>query len=75
MSMKGKSSVLNTFAISKIFYYLFCQPISSHYIKLFQTSCFKFIWGHTKTPGSDDISSLFYLTFFLYILPFIMYFI
>jgi len=48
--MKGKSSVLNTFAISKIFYYLFCQPISSHYIKLFQKSCFKFIWGKKIEP-------------------------
>ena len=50
MSMKGKSSVLNTFAISKIFYYLFCQPVSSHYIKLFQKACFKFIWGKDFEP-------------------------
>ena len=33
MSVKGKSYIINNFAISKIFYYLFCQPITKHYIK------------------------------------------
>ena len=49
-SVKGKSSVLNTYVVSKVLYFVQCQTIPSHYINMIQKSCFKFIWGSVYEP-------------------------
>ena len=50
MSFKGKSNILNTFATSKILYYVFAQEMPHFYQNMFQRSCFRFIWKTTFEP-------------------------
>ena len=50
LSYKGKSTVLNSVAISKFLYYVTCGIMPKHYITLFQKACFKFIWGSSAEP-------------------------
>ena len=50
LSYKGKSTVLNSIAVSKILYYVTCGIMPKHYIILFQRACFNFIWGSGFEP-------------------------
>jgi hypothetical protein len=50
MSFKGKSTVINSLAFSKILYYITAGIMPKHYITLFQRAIFKFIWGSPYEP-------------------------
>lgn len=51
-SYKGKSTILNSLAFSKILYYITAGIIPSHYINIFQRTAFRFLWGSTFEPIS-----------------------
>ena len=44
LSLKGKSSILNIFAYSKIIYYVMARVPPDYYINMFQRKCFLFMW-------------------------------
>ena len=50
LSFKGKSTVLNTLALSKILYYASASNIPSHYETLLQRSSFRFVWNSKYEP-------------------------
>jgi len=50
MSFKGKSTVLNCLAFSKILYYISAGHFPDVYINMFQKLCFKFIWSSSFEP-------------------------
>ena len=47
LSLKGKSTVLNSLGISKVLYYATASELPSHYEILFQRSAFRFVWNST----------------------------
>ncbi|MES9885145.1 MAG: reverse transcriptase domain-containing protein [Sedimenticola sp.] len=50
LSMKGKSTVLNSLCVSKLLYYAAATLIPSHYSTLLQRYFFNFIWNSTYEP-------------------------
>ena len=54
LSLKGKSTVLNSLGISKVLYYATASELPSHYEILFQRSAFRFVWNSTYEPVSRD---------------------
>jgi len=44
VSLKGKSSILNTFAYSKIIYHVMARVPPDYYLNMFQRRCFSFMW-------------------------------
>ena len=54
LSLKGKSTVLNSLGISKVLYYATASELPSYYEILFQRSAFRFVWNSTYEPVSRD---------------------
>ena len=50
LSLKGKSTVLNSLGLSKILYYATAAELPSHYETLLERSAFKFIWESKFEP-------------------------
>ncbi|MES9883856.1 MAG: reverse transcriptase domain-containing protein [Sedimenticola sp.] len=50
LSLKGKSTILNSLCLSKILYYITARNVPNHYITLFQRSCFRHLWNSTSEP-------------------------
>lgn len=54
LSLKGKSTVLNTLCLSKILYHATAKLIPSHYDTLLTRSMFRFVWQSKYEPVSRD---------------------
>lgn len=52
LSLKGKSTVLNSLGLSKVLYYATATILPSHYETLLQRSSFRFIWNSKYEPVS-----------------------
>lgn len=50
MSFRSKSYVINSLALSKLWYLGSTNLISGHYLKLFEKSVFDFIWSYKAEP-------------------------
>lgn len=50
LSLKGKSVVLNTFCMSKLYYCMSAGSMPRHYIDMFQRASFKFLWNSCFEP-------------------------
>jgi len=44
LSLKGKRSILNSFAYSKIIYHVMARVPPDYYLNMFQRRCFSFMW-------------------------------
>ena len=55
LSLKGRSTVLNSLGLSKILYYASASLIPTHYATLFTRSSFRFVWKSKYEPVARDV--------------------
>ena len=61
LSLKGKSTVLNSLGVTKILYYANASLIPKHYVTLLTRSSFRFIWRSLYEPVSRNVLYLGFL--------------
>ena len=61
LSLKGKSTVLNSLGLSKILYYATAAELPSHYATIVQRSAFRFIWDSKFEPVARNTMYLEFL--------------
>ena len=61
LSLKGKSTVLNSLGLSKVLYYATGSLVPTHYVTLLTRSSFRFIWKSKYEPIARDVLYLGFL--------------